>query len=126
MKTTQQKNEFLSRHLGPREHEIPVMLHAIGVRSMDELLDQTIPEIIRSKQQPPMDPPETEYAILNELREIARNNIVLKSYLGQGYSQCMVPSVIQRNVFENPGWYTQYTPYQSEISQGRLEALINF
>ena len=126
MKTTQQKNEFLSRHLGPREHEIPVMLHAIGVRSMDELLDQTIPEIIRSKQQPPMDPPETEYAILNELREIARNNIVLKSYLGQGYSQCMVPSVIQRNVFENPGWYTQYTPYQPEISQGRLEALINF
>jgi glycine dehydrogenase len=126
MKTTQQKNEFLSRHLGPREHEISAMLQTLNVHSMDELLDQTIPAVIRSKQQLPMDPPKTEDEILNELREIARNNIVLKSYLGQGYSQCLVPSVIQRNIFENPGWYTQYTPYQPEISQGRLEALINY
>jgi len=126
MKTLQQKNEFLSRHLGPREHEIPEMLNVIGVHSVDELIDQTIPEIIRSKKQIQMDPAETEYEILNELREIARSNIVLKSYLGQGYYNCITPSVIRRNVFENPGWYTQYTPYQPEISQGRLEALINF
>ena len=122
----QQKNEFLARHLGPREHEIPEMLHAIGVRSMDELIDQTIPEIIRSKHQLQLDSPEKEYEILNKLREIAGNNIILKSYLGQGYYNCITPSVIQRNVFENPGWYTQYTPYQPEISQGRLEALMNF
>jgi glycine dehydrogenase len=126
MKTLQQKNEFLSRHLGPREHEIPEMLDAVGVSSIDELIDQTIPEIIRSKQQIQMDPAVTEYEILNELREIAKNNIVLKSYLGQGYYNCITPSVIRRNIFENPGWYTQYTPYQPEISQGRLEALINF
>ena len=126
MKTLQQKNEFLSRHLGPREHEIPEMLNAIGAHSLDELIDQTIPEIIRSKKQIETDPAKTEYEILNELREIARSNIVLKSYLGQGYYNCITPSVIQRNVFENPGWYTQYTPYQPEISQGRLEALINF
>jgi len=126
MKTSQQKNEFLSRHLGPREHEIPEMLHSIGVRSMDELIDQTIPEIIRSKQPIQLDPPKTEYEMLNELREIAKSNVVLKSYLGQGYYNCITPSVIRRNIFENPGWYTQYTPYQPEISQGRLEALINF
>jgi glycine dehydrogenase len=126
MKTSQQKNEFLSRHLGPREHEIPEMLNSIGVRSMDELIDQTIPEIIRSKQQIQLDPPKTEYEMLNELREIAKSNVALKSYLGQGYYNCITPSVIRRNVFENPGWYTQYTPYQPEISQGRLEALINF
>ena len=126
MKTVQQKNEFLSRHLGPRENEIPEMLHAIGVRSMDELIDQTIPEIIRSKQEIQFDAAKTEYEILNELHEIAKGNVVLKSYLGQGYFNCIMPSVIRRNVFENPGWYTQYTPYQPEISQGRLEALINF
>ena len=126
MKTLQQKNEFLSRHLGPREHEIPDMLNAIGVSSIDELIDQTIPQNIHSKQQIQMDTPLSEYDMLKELREIARNNVVLKSYLGQGYYNCITPIVIQRNVFENPGWYTQYTPYQPEISQGRLEALINF
>ncbi len=107
MKTVQPKNEFLSRHLGPREHEIPEMLNAVGVSSIDELIDQTIPETIRSKQQIQMDPAVTEYEILNELREIAKNNIVLKSFLGQGYYNCITPSVIRRNIFENPGWYTQ-------------------
>lgn len=126
MKTLQQKNEFLSRHLGPREHEISEMLNAVGVSSMDELIDQTIPKIIRSKQETQIDSAKTEYEILNDLREIAKNNIVLKSYLGQGYYNSITPSVIRRNVLENPGWYTQYTPYQPEISQGRLEALINF
>ena len=126
MKTSKQKNEFLSRQLGPREHEIPEMLKAIGVHSTDELIDQTIPKSIRSKKQLHMDPAATEYEMLKELRGIAGNNIVLKSYLGQGYYNSITPSVIRRNIFENPGWYTQYTPYQPEISQGRLEALINF
>jgi len=126
MKTSKQKNEFLSRQLGPREHEIPEMLKAIGVHSTDELIDQTIPKSIRSKKQLHMDPAATEYEMLKKLRRIAGNNIVLKSYLGQGYYNSITPSVIRRNIFENPGWYTQYTPYQPEISQGRLEALINF
>ena len=126
MKTLKQKNEFLSRQLGPREHEMPEMLKAIGVRSTDELIDQTIPKAIRSKKQIHMDPAKTEYGMLKELRDIAGKNTVLKSYLGQGYYNSITPSVIRRNIFENPGWYTQYTPYQPEISQGRLEALINF
>ena len=126
MKTLKQKNEFLSRQLGPREHEIPEMLRAIGVRSTDELIDQTIPNTIRSKKQIQMDPAATEYEMLKELHGIAGKNIVLKSYLGQGYYNSITPSVIRRNILENPGWYTQYTPYQPEISQGRLEALINF
>ena len=92
----------------------------------DELIDQTIPDSIRNKQQIQMEPAKTEFEMLQELREIAKKNIVLKSYLGQGYYNCITPSVIQRNIFENPGWYTQYTPYQPEISQGRLEALLNF
>jgi glycine dehydrogenase len=102
------------------------MLKAIGVHSTDELIDQTIPKAIRSKKQLHMDPAATEYEMLKKLRRIAGNNIVLKSYLGQGYYNSITPSVIRRNIFENPGWYTQYTPYQPEISQGRLEALINF
>ena len=126
MKTVQQKNEFLFRHVGPRENEIPEMLAAIGVRTIDELIDQTIPEAIRRKQELQLDSPKTEFEALHELRVIAKNNIVLKSLLGQGYYNCITPSVIQRNVFENPGWYTRSTPYQPEISQGRLEALLNF
>jgi len=121
-----QKSEFLARHLGPRGREITEMFKAIGVRSIDELIDQTIPDSIRKKQQSQMDTGKTEFEMLEELREIAKKNIVLKSYLGQGYCNCITPSVIQRNIFENPGWYTQYTPYQPEISQGRLEALLNF
>ena len=107
MKTSKQKNEFLSRQLGPREHEIPEMLKAIGVHSTDELIDQTIPKAIRSKKQLHMDPAATEYEMLKKLRRIAGNNIVLKSYLGQGYYNSITPSVIRRNIFENPGWYTQ-------------------
>jgi glycine dehydrogenase len=120
------RNEFLVRHLGPREHEISEMLKVINVDSLDELIEQTIPQSIRNKQQVHMEPAKTEFEMLKELREIASKNIVLKSYLGQGYYNCITPSVIQRNIFENPGWYTQYTPYQPEISQGRLEALLNF
>ena len=121
-----QKNEFLMRHLGPREQEVTDMLKIIGVYSIDELIDQTIPDSIRKKQLIQMEPAKTEFEMLKELHEIAKKNIVLTSYLGQGYYNCITPSVIQRNIFENPGWYTQYTPYQPEISQGRLEALLNF
>lgn len=122
----QHHNEFLERHLGPRDHEIEEMLHVIGVPSIDALIDQTLPPSIRIKQQIQGEAGMSEYAMLQELREIAKKNIVVKSYLGQGYYGCITPSVIQRNIFENPGWYTQYTPYQPEISQGRLEALLNF
>jgi glycine dehydrogenase len=120
------KNEFLLRHLGPRPSEVSEMLHSIGTHSLGELIEQTIPSSIRSKQQMSSAPAKSEHEMLAELRVLAKENVVLKSYLGQGYYNCITPSVIQRNVFENPGWYTQYTPYQPEISQGRLEALINF
>jgi glycine dehydrogenase len=102
------------------------MLAAIGVPSLDVLIDQTIPPAIRSHA--PLDLPEgeTEYAYLRRLRGIAARNTVARSYIGLGYYGCITPSVILRNVFENPGWYTPYTPYQAEIAQGRLESLLNF
>ena len=102
------------------------MLAAIGVPSLDVLIDQTIPPSIRSRA--PLDLPEgeTEYAYLRRLRGIAARNTVARSYIGMGYYGCITPSVILRNVFENPGWYTPYTPYQAEIAQGRLESLLNF
>ncbi len=102
------------------------MLEAIGVPSLDVLIDQTIPPAIRSHV--PLDLPEgeTEHAYLRRLRGIAARNIVARSYIGMGYYGCITPSVILRNVFENPGWYTPYTPYQAEIAQGRLESLLNF
>lgn len=117
---------FASRHIGPRERDLEQMLKAIGVRSLDQLIDETIPQSIRLKSAPTLGSALSENDFLEDLRSIARKNKVLKSYLGQGYYGCITPSVIQRNVFENPGWYTQYTPYQPEISQGRLEALLNF
>ena len=102
------------------------MLAAIGVPSLDVLIDQTIPPTIRSHA--PLDLPEgeTEHAYLRRLRGIAARNTVARSYIGMGYYGCITPSVILRNVFENPGWYTPYTPYQAEIAQGRLESLLNF
>jgi glycine dehydrogenase len=122
----QQANEFAGRHIGPDEKETSGMLKTIGLSSLDELIDRTIPASIRSKK--PLDLPGamSEYEYLTTLRQIAAQNKVFKSYIGQGYYGTIVPSVILRNVFENPGWYTQYTPYQAEISQGRLESLLNF
>lgn len=119
-------NEFLARHVGPRDDEIREMLDVIGVESLDELVDQTVPESIRNDERLALEPARTEQEMLADLRALASKNLLLKSYLGQGYYQCITPSVIGRNIFENPGWYTQYTPYQPEISQGRLEALLNF
>jgi glycine dehydrogenase len=122
----QQANEFAGRHIGPNEQESVQMLKAIGLRSLDDLIERTIPASIRSKRPLSVPGPVSEHQYLAELKAIASLNKVCKSYIGQGYYDTIVPSVILRNVFENPGWYTQYTPYQAEISQGRLESLLNF
>ena len=122
----QQANEFAGRHIGPNEQETSGMLRTIGIKTLDELIDKTIPSPIRSNRPLNIPGPLNEYQYLSSLRAIADMNKVFKSYIGQGYYNTIVPSVILRNVFENPGWYTQYTPYQAEISQGRLESLLNF
>ena len=102
------------------------MLRAIGVPSIDALIDQTIPSGIRFSKPLNLPAAESEAAYLRRLREVAAKNRVARSYIGMGYYDCHTPAVILRNVFENPGWYTPYTPYQAEIAQGRLESLINF
>ncbi len=119
-------NSFLSRHVGPRPEETKKMLETIGVSTIDALIEQTIPEKIRLKKALSIGKPMSEYDFLNHMRELARKNKVYKTYIGMGYYNTIMPSVIQRNILENPGWYTAYTPYQAEISQGRLEALLNF
>ncbi|MDB5193423.1 MAG: glycine dehydrogenase [Segetibacter sp.] len=122
----QQANEFQERHIGPGQQETTDMLKTIGVSSLDELIEKTIPAAIRLKEPLEVGGPVSEYQYLGELRETAKKNKVFKSYIGQGYYDVITPTVILRNLFENPGWYTQYTPYQAEISQGRLESLLNF
>ena len=122
----QQSTEFQARHIGPNEKETNEMLRTIGESSLDTLINKTIPASIRLKQPLQNPPPQGEFEYLQELRKVAAKNIVFKNYIGQGYYGTITPSVILRNVFENPGWYTQYTPYQAEISQGRLESLLNF
>ena len=102
------------------------MLKALGYSTLDEFIDATIPETIRAKRPLGIGKPRTEHDVLNEIRRIAGKNKVFRSYLGLGYHDTLVPPVIQRNILENPGWYTAYTPYQSEIAQGRLEALLNY
>ncbi|MCB0842036.1 MAG: glycine dehydrogenase (aminomethyl-transferring), partial [Bacteroidetes bacterium] len=117
---------FANRHLGPSNKDLTEMLHTIGVNSLDELISQAVPKKIRLQTPLKEIEPKGEFEYLNGLREIAGKNQIFKSYIGMGYYDCITPSVILRNIFENPGWYTQYTPYQAEISQGRLEALLNF
>ena len=117
---------LLARHIGPNEKETQEMLKTIGVSSIDELIDKTVPEAIRLKKPLDVAGPVSEHQYLNELRQTASKNKVFKSHIGQGYYDTITPSVILRNLFENPGWYTQYTPYQAEIAQGRLESLLNF
>ena len=117
---------FQSRHVGPDAAERQAMLRAIGVPSLDALIQQTIPDGIRLPQPLDMPPADSEAGYLRRLRTIAARNTVARSYIGMGYYDCATPSVILRNVFENPGWYTPYTPYQAEIAQGRLESLLNF
>ena len=117
---------FVDRHVGPRDAEIREMLGLLGYRSLDEMIDATIPAAIRLKKPLNLGPPRGEREALEELRGIARQNQLFRSLIGMGYYGTITPPVILRNVLENPGWYTQYTPYQAEISQGRLEALMNF
>ncbi len=119
-------NNFLSRHIGPNKIDIDSMLSKIGVSSVDELIDQTIPSNIRADKPLKLSEPMSEYEYLNYVKELASKNTIHKSYIGLGYYNTIMPSVILRNIFENPVWYTSYTPYQAEISQGRLEALLNF
>ncbi len=121
-----QQHEFHQRHIGPTEQETTTMLRIAGVASIDELIDKTIPASIRSATPLHIPEPVSEAQYLAELASIAAKNKIFKSYIGQGYYNNFTPSVILRNVFENPGWYTQYTPYQAEIAQGRLESLLNF
>lgn len=118
--------EFIKRHIGPNEADTEKMLTAIGVKTLDELIEKTIPSNIRLKK--PMNIPEglSEFEMLQSLKNIGAKNKLATNFIGQGYYGTITPSVILRNVFENPGWYTQYTPYQAEIAQGRLESLLNF
>src|ERR1022692_3894390 len=117
---------FAARHIGPDVDEEAEMLRVLGVGSLDALLDQTVPAEILLRGPLDLAPPASEAEVLDELRALSTKNQIWKSFIGMGYSDCFTPPVIQRNVLENPGWYTQYTPYQAEISQGRLEALLNF
>lgn len=121
-----QQNEFAGRHIGINETDTKKMLSVIGVDSLDELIRKTIPDSIRIKEDLAIPDAVSEFDYLSELKNIAAKNKVFKNYIGQGYYDTITPSVILRNVFENPGWYTQYTPYQAEISQGRLESLLNY
>ncbi len=119
-------DKFLNRHNGPREKDVKAMLSKIKASSVDDLINQTIPSAIRLKAPLNLPSAMSEYAYLNHLRDKASKNKVFKTYIGLGYNNTIVPAVIQRNILENPGWYTAYTPYQAEISQGRLEALLNY
>ncbi len=126
MKKSDEFDLFPMRHIGPSQKDVEEMLEAVGASSLEDLIDQTVPASIRLRE--PMDSiePMTESETLGEARRLASKNRVFRSFIGQGYSDCVTPPVIQRNILENPGWYTQYTPYQAEIAQGRLEALLNF
>jgi len=120
------RDGFVTRHIGPSESEIAAMLRAVGVTSLEKLAAKTVPADIRTRGGLALPPPIDEAAIIAELRGMAARNVHKKSLIGMGYHGTHMPPVIQRNVLENPGWYTAYTPYQAEISQGRLEALLNF
>lgn len=122
----QQSREFWERHIGPNKQETEQMLETIGAASLEELIDKTVPQGIRMEKPLDVAGPISEHEYLNELRKTASKNKVFKNYIGQGYYDTITPNVILRNLFENPGWYTQYTPYQAEIAQGRLESLLNF
>ena len=119
-------DSFALRHIGPREEEIQEMLQAIGAESIEQLIDQTVPRDIRLKEALNLAPALSEYEFLNHIHVLGAKNKNYKTYIGLGYHNTHTPSVIKRNILENPGWYTAYTPYQAEIAQGRLEALLNY
>jgi glycine dehydrogenase len=119
-------DSFARRHIGPNEEEVRSMLRDVGFDSLEALIDATVPKNIRLKRELNLPEAKSESEALAELRAIAQKNKIARSYIGAGYYDCITPPVIQRNILENPGWYTAYTPYQAEIAQGRLEALLNF
>ncbi|TRZ56550.1 MAG: glycine dehydrogenase (aminomethyl-transferring) [Rhodocyclaceae bacterium] len=122
----EQRDEFVARHIGPNAAEITAMLATLGLASVDQLIDQTVPAAIRLAAAPPLPQAQPEHEALARLKGIAARNRINKSMIGMGYADTLTPKVIVRNVLENPGWYTAYTPYQAEIAQGRLEALLNY
>ncbi|MFT4702357.1 MAG: glycine dehydrogenase, partial [Bradymonadia bacterium] len=124
--TLERSDRFVDRHIGPRDEQVADMLSTIGSASVDALIDATVPAPIRMASALQLPEALTEADALTHMAELASENIVARSLIGMGYHDCITPAVIQRSILENPGWYTQYTPYQAEISQGRLEALINF
>jgi glycine dehydrogenase len=117
---------FVARHIGPSDSDIAAMLHAVGAATLDDLAARTVPPAIRTNQALDLPPPIDEAGVIAELRGLAAKNVLKKSLIGMGYHGTHTPPVVLRNVMENPGWYTAYTPYQAEIAQGRLEALLNF
>src|SRR6266508_4224638 len=119
-------NSFARRHIGPNQEEIDAMLGTVGLENLNALIEAAIPKNIRLNRQLDLREAKSESEALTEMRAIAKKNRVTRSFIGAGYYDCITPPVIQRNILENPGWYTAYTPYQAEIAQGRLEALLNF
>src|ERR1700746_890322 len=119
-------DSFARRHIGPNEEEVRAMLHEVGFDSLGALTEATVPKDIRLERELNLPEAKSETKALAELRAIAQKNKIARSFIGAGYYDCIMPPVIQRNILENPGWYTAYTPYQAEIAQGRLEALLNF
>src|SRR5467141_3510286 len=118
--------DFARRHIGPNENEAAEMLGSLGFENLNALIDATVPKNIRLDRELNLPEAKSENEALAELRAISKKNKTAKSFIGAGYSDCITPPVIQRNVLENPCWYTAYTPYQAELAQGRLEALLNF
>src|SRR5881392_753287 len=119
-------DSFARRHIGPSEDEVRDMLREVGFENLDALIDAAVPKNIRLDRQLNLPEAKSEIEALAELRAIAKKNKIARSFIGAGYSDCITPPVIQRNILENPGWYTAYTPYQAELAQGKLEALLNF
>ncbi|MTJ08408.1 aminomethyl-transferring glycine dehydrogenase [Anabaena sp. UHCC 0204] len=123
---SQKLSSFAQRHIGLNSDDIQQMLELLGLTNLEDLIDKTVPQAIRFHQELKLPAAQSEYAALAKLKQIADKNQVYRSFIGMGYYDCITPAVIQRNILENPGWYTAYTPYQPEIAQGRLEALLNF
>ncbi len=126
MLNLQYTDQFVNRHIGTNNHDLPALLETIGVENIDVLMAETVPSSIRNAEGLNLPDALSEYEYLQLAQQIANKNRVMRNYIGQGYYDTITPPVIQRNLFENPGWYTQYTPYQAEIAQGRLESLLNF
>ncbi|MBI4419403.1 MAG: glycine dehydrogenase (aminomethyl-transferring), partial [Gemmatimonadetes bacterium] len=119
-------DRFVTRHIGPRDLDLPAMLEVVGYRTLDQFVEAVVPADIYLRRPLALPAARSEPQVLEALGDLAARNRVYRSYLGMGYADCFTPPVIRRNILENPGWYTAYTPYQAEIAQGRLEALLNF